>query len=845
MIFKMPNITDKRRLESILLVFLIAASSIVIVIPLTAPSVKAYDHLSSAAEEDGNITYDADGVANGIVVWYNPGGSGEDHILTDDYVVEAGYTLDIPPMDFTGDPDAQSVVYLNTPGFIPLRIDVFGTLITNPTSGNPWPPYNAFMSSTGGWDGIYFHPGSQARIVNCWFKGSQNGLVFTPGSEILSPGISSSTFDEMDGFGVRMARATGFTNIRNCFFDDTANDASRILEVADGSLNITGTALISHGDGMPQFRISNATVFAENDDFAGASQSGNLIHIEGYSNDTVLRLCDFNYGGVGDYYIRTDGGSPFIDNCTFETKDGQLTVLANEDNGVPAHPIIRNGSSVLPGFGLVPFDNSTINATGASSVTLEWYMHVKVKNPLGHAIDNAPVWVKDRNGDPAIPPSQITDIDGWARWFLVTELIQYNGSRDIFDPFNVSAMNHSVMGYAIPQVTMNMSKAVNVTIPFSQVPNTPPTVWVYTPIGTQGNLITIDFILNDPDPGDDGNMSISVEYSTDGSSWDDATTGSGSDVDLLDNNTLYHFVWDSIPDIGPIHSTTVYIRITPVDRAGNGTKNQTGSFTVDNAPPVLSSGPDVDVTNQTAIINWTVDESADASVWYGLDGTLTDQESGSTGSTSQSVTLTDLEQGRRYSYILISTDQYGNQFTSIMFVFETKVHIQLYKGWNMISIPALPVDPRLEEVFTSILGQYDAVQWYNPEDPIDPWKHNRPGKTFGNDLDAIEPRMGLWVHMIDNAVLILDLIIPDPISIEIVPLFTGWNLVGYPSVTTRDVTSALDTVPYDKVMTYDASTGEWLSYDPGTGLGDLTEMELGHGYYIHVNADFFWENTYV
>ncbi len=403
-----------------------------------------------------------------------------------------------------------------------------------------------------------------------------------------------------------------------------------------------------------------------------------------------------------------------------------------------------------------------------------------------------------------------------------------------------------MMGYAYPEPTMNMSKAVNVTVPFNPIPNIQPKVsWLPTPFEVQSGNITIDFMLEDPNPGDDGNMSIIGEYSTDSISWQRATAAPGSDLDHLYNNTLYHFVWDSKVDLGPLYSTTVYIRITPVDRAGNGTKNQTGNFTVDNAPPVIISGPGADTTNSTAIINWTVDESADASVRYGLDGILTDQASGSTGSPFQSVALSNLQQGRRYSYIVVSTDRFGNQFSSPIFIFETKVHIQLYMGWNMISIPAKPNDPSLEIVLNSIIGQYDAVQWYNPEDPADQWKHNRPGKPFGNDLDMIEPRMGLWVHMINNAVLIPDLIIQDPGYFEFVPLSKGWNFIGYPSVTTRDVTTALAGVPYDMVQTYDAATGQWISYDPNTGSGDLTEMDLGRGYWIHATASDIWEVYYV
>jgi hypothetical protein len=233
-------------------------------------------------------------------------------------------------------------------------------------------------------------------------------------------------------------------------------------------------------------------------------------------------------------------------------------------------------------------------------------------------------------------------------------------------------------------------------------------------------------------------------------------------------------------------------------------------------------------TNTTALIEWTVDESANASVRYGfyVDGTssdLTDEAWGSTGSTLQSVQLTDLQPGRNYTFAITSTDIYGNQASSLpdtLYTFETEIHIQLYKGWNMISIPPITpssVLPTVENVLAPIAGLYDAVQAYDLlSDPNDPWKHNRTGKLYGNDLDMIGPPMGLWIHMKQD---------------------------GYPSVENRAIDTALAGVPYDMVQTYDAITGQWLGYDGSSG--SLTQMEMGRGYWIHCTASSIWQVDYV
>jgi hypothetical protein len=719
--------------------------------------------------------------------------------------------------------------------------------------------FTAFICDSGQtWEGIIFRPGSEGNIQDCYFAGARKALRFFPGpmpgsgaSTMLYPGIYRSIFTEIGVYAVELSGTTGYTYVELCTFDDTKDSAMGVY-VYDTDATIKDCIFDSHGNNTPQLYIWNADVHVENANFAGSGQPGNVVRIRESSSGTVFSRCKFQLGAPGDYYILAEGCSPLIDNGSFETKDGGLSVIADEENNIPAHPILLNPASILPGNDKAPFDNSTMNATGNSSIALQWYLDVNVEDPDGHITENAPVWVKDRNGDPASPSSKLTDSSGLARWFVVTEFIQYYDSIENFNTFNVSASNNSVMGFADPEPSMNMSKVVTVTIPFSQIPflmiRRPPRS---TPMGVQSGLISIDFILDDPNPGDNGNMSINVEYSTDGISWDGAIAGPESDIEHLNNNTLYHFIWDSadFQNLYNAYYGAVYIRITPMDRVENGSLNQTGSFPVDNESPILLSGPIVDATNITAIINWTVHESANASAWFGLEDSLTDLEIGSIGSSFQSVALTDLQPGRRYTYNISSVDQQGNKFSSPTYTFETKIIIQLYKGWNMISIPPNIPDSTLEDVLSPITGQYDAVQWYDPSDKKDPWKHHYVGKVSTpfdscNDLDNIETRMGLWIHIVDNTVFIPDQVIPEIDHIEVTPLYKGWNFVGYPSVGTRDVVLALLAVPYDKVMTYDAASGQWLIYDQQTGTGDLTYMEPGQGYWIHTTADFNWSLYY-
>ena len=89
----------KNQLKSILLVFVIVAASIAVIIPMTAPVVKAQVvHLASAFEEDQTgLPYDIGPIGDNEVIW-DPN---EDHHIDRNYTVDPGYTLIIPALKYT------------------------------------------------------------------------------------------------------------------------------------------------------------------------------------------------------------------------------------------------------------------------------------------------------------------------------------------------------------------------------------------------------------------------------------------------------------------------------------------------------------------------------------------------------------------------------------------------------------------------------------------------------------------------------------------------------------------------------------------------------------------------
>ncbi|UCF08696.1 MAG: right-handed parallel beta-helix repeat-containing protein [Thermoplasmata archaeon] len=838
--------------------FVFVAVSMIIVIPMTAPTAKSQPviHLGSTFEEDNNSSYDVD-MTPGIVKWTDA----EDHIMNIDYIVNSGYELVIPALNYYNNPALQHEISVQQP--INITVQPEGKL-TIMTDGLMSPTKTAFLfSGFGMWNGIFFEPGSEGVIQDVIIQSASQGVVFSPGSVVGGSGITNAQFLNYGQYGVRMDGAVGNTIIHTSVDFTDSNNVGTGVYVSNGDLVIRDTNFLSHGPNQPSLRIKNATVSVETCWFGAQDQDGYSILVEDSPapNSTVVSDGIFDNGAADNYYIRSDGASPFIDNCSFDNTNDAQTIIANDNvTGFPSHPILRN-----PNEGEL-FDNTTINATDSSTVTLQWYLDVYVDDPDGNPISGSQVNVSA----PSQPATKQTDGAGWAEWFMVTGLIRHSDFEENFSPFNVSAENFTMLGYAEP--IMNQSKDVFITVPFNPIPNTLPMVInISTPVGVQTGPVSIDFVIEDPDPGDEGDIWIQVFF------WDPieadlitATQYFTSDPKTgLSSGVQYTFVWDSrnIKDFQNKFSTEVSIKIIAFDSSGfNGTPNQTGDFTVDNEWPVVLTGPTPDPQDTTCTIIWTVNEPANATVEYGLygDGTindLTDEKANLTISTQQSIILTGLIPGRRYTYIITSTDELGNTYSSIptTFSFDTYVYIYLYSGWNMISVPPWLWDEtmgplwedNLQNVLSSIAGDWDMAQWYDPRDPADPWKTNHTARPYHmNDLHTYNCSWGLWLHMTAGTVLVPNYFFDEfyPTHENPIYLHKGWNFVGYPSLTNRNIATALSSISghYDKVEHYDAASGQLQTYDgPGGETDTLFSMEMGRGYWIHCTNDVQWTIGYV
>lgn len=122
--------------------------------------------------------------------------------------------------------------------------------------------------------------------------------------------------------------------------------------------------------------------------------------------------------------------------------------------------------------------------------------------------------------------------------------------------------------------------------------------------------------------------------------------------------------------VSPIADTTVEGSETVVLTVSAGTHYRLGTATTatvsitdggsaDTTDPVLSS-ISAAVSGTGAVITWTSDEPSTSRVRYGIGGTTIDSGVAQTGVTAHTVTLTGLQPGATYQYLVESADAAGN-----------------------------------------------------------------------------------------------------------------------------------------------------------------------------------------
>jgi hypothetical protein len=157
--------------------------------------------------------------------------------------------------------------------------------------------------------------------------------------------------------------------------------------------------------------------------------------------------------------------------------------------------------------------------------------------------------------------------------------------------------------------------------------------------------------------------------------------------------------------------------------------------------------------------------------------------------------------------------------------------IPLCGDWTLISYNVVLADQTLENVLSSIDGQYERVISSLCDVGAVTWAAGRPAEL--NDLTEMDNEHGYWLYA--PGVDVLTITGPPIAADSPIALCDGWNVISYLPNMLDDLTHALGSIAgdYEYVIGFDCEYGV-QTYDPARPefLNDLVCLHQGAGYWI-------------
>jgi len=178
--------------------------------------------------------------------------------------------------------------------------------------------------------------------------------------------------------------------------------------------------------------------------------------------------------------------------------------------------------------------------------------------------------------------------------------------------------------------------------------------------------------------------------------------------------------------------------------------------------------------------------------------------------------------------------------SNAILVVESKVAITfelpLDEEWNLISLPLIPENTSIDEIFKNATGGDRVYAYSNGSFTSSEYYE---GYGWYPKMEII-PDKGYWYY----AVSAYNATITGKAAVEnrTVPMSAGWNLVGYTSLRTRPVGEVINE-PHggDRIYAYIEGAFESSEYYEGYGWYPEMDMEPGRGYWYYTDTPFVWE----
>ena len=620
---------------------------------------------------------DTSNTINGKQIYYI---TNQDNLVFDD--IEAGYLgliscSNIVVKNLTLTNNFQGILLVNTS---------YSTITANQIYNNSYGIYLSYSSNNNitncnvynNSDGIYLSYSSYNNITNC--NAYNNGYGIMLPSSSSNNQITNCNVYNNSWYGIFLLHSSNNNIITNCNVYDNSEDGIRLLSSSNN-------------------QITNCDVY--NHYYYG-------IYLYSSSNNNQITNCNVYNNGYG-IRLYSSSNNNQITNCTISNSGSYDIFLLSSSSATVVNTTFTKTK--------VYFDDAT------STLTVKYYLHVKVINSTSSPISGATVRVRD-NANGTFDQNYTTGSDGWVRWIECTEYWQNQTSKIYYTPHNVTANKTGyVANYASPEPNMDVSKEVTITLS-TEAANQAPTP---TNPGVQGYLSgtagilnitnhtpTFNYTYTDPESNNQSWRNVSVYNITSGKViW----YKNGSNPQSSGSNVTVTYNDDSTATAALQDGCDYYFNVTCNDTGSNKWSSVVSvKFHMNTLPTGSTVGVQgflagtagiLNITNHTPPINWTYSDSEGSaqsnyniSVWTGP---------GRTGTLMGFVNTTGSITSWIYSgsALVDGTDYYANVQTKDGYEWSTWIEVK----FHMNTPPPTPTTPIIPTNGATGISTTTAVNW--------------------------------------------------------------------------------------------------------------------------------------
>lgn len=543
------------------------------------------------------------------------------------------------------------------------------------------------------------------------------------------------------------------------------------------------------------------------------SDSGSTFYLYYSDRNTFTNV---NSSSLYQSVIRIfDSTNSTIQNCILHSSDDDGLHIVRSDGDVIANNTIISNNRWGMGLGT---GNSTVTnntllgnglgiSIGTSSSNNRIYHNIFINNTVQASDMSSNLW---DNGYPS----------GGNYWS------DYNGT-DIMNGPNQDLPGSDGIGDTPYNITGDSNQdrypLMNVTLPDFKVPTAPINL---SAIGGDGQ-VTLTW---DP-PLSDGGVSISKYRIYRGN-----TSGGETFLTEIGDVTGY-------TDSGLTNGQTYYYQVSALNAMGEGPLSNEANATT-KAPPGSPGMVGAELTGfffEDVTITWALSsddgQGQNSVVSYELYrnmtydpdglgyGLLVSVPNGTTSSTDSWAGEPDMDS---YFYRICAIDKFG--IDSCSQTQASKFTHYMMKGLNLASFPIVPSNDTVSAVLQTV--NHDRFWSYDSLNQT--WISYGAAKPYSSSSFAMSNAMGMWIDVTFGSNFTVAGVVPAQTSI---PLYAGWNLVGFPSFNvTYTVADLKGETGATRVEGFDPSAPPYRL----RVLQDSDTLLAGEGYWIYVPSDIVW-----